>query len=78
MRVACDSSSHVAYAINVHKAQDMTLPICVLNIAERGFAAGLRYVSVSRVKSLDSLLFSMILHTSMRRPAKRCMSGAVR
>ena len=47
----------VAYAITVHKAQGMTLDRCVLNITDREFTTGLWYVAISRVKSLDGLLF---------------------
>lgn len=47
----------VAYAITVHKSQGLTVTRAVLNIADREFNAGLRYVAVSRVKSLDGLLF---------------------
>lgn len=47
----------VAYAITVHKSQGLTVPRAVLDIADREFNSGLRYVAVSRVKSLDGLLF---------------------
>ena len=45
-----------AYAITVHKTQGITLDECVLNIADREFAPGLRYAATSRVKS-HGLLF---------------------
>nr|OQO27419.1 hypothetical protein B0A51_07870 [Rachicladosporium sp. CCFEE 5018] len=47
----------VAFAITVHKSQGMTLDRAVLNIAEEDFASGLTYVAVSRVKTLDGLMF---------------------
>ncbi|EED11951.1 ATP-dependent DNA helicase PIF1, putative [Talaromyces stipitatus ATCC 10500] len=47
----------VAYAITIHKSQDITLWRAVLNIKEKDFAPGLTYVAISRVKSLDGILF---------------------
>lgn len=47
----------LAYAITIHKAQGITVPRTVLNIAARDFAPGLTYVAVSRVKTLDGVLF---------------------
>ena len=47
----------VAYAITVHKSQGMTVPRAVLNITDSEFSVGLRYVAVSRVKTLQGVLF---------------------
>lgn len=47
----------LSYAITVHKSQGLTLPKVVLNLNQKEHAAGLSYVAVSRVKTLDSLLF---------------------
>lgn len=47
----------VAFAITVHKAQGITLEKAVVNITIREFTAGLRYVAVSRVKSINTLMF---------------------
>ena len=58
--VACTRTQFaltVAYAITVHKAQGMTLDQVVLSLAERDFAAGLTYVAISRVKTLNGILF---------------------
>jgi ATP-dependent DNA helicase PIF1 len=47
----------VAYAITVHKSQGITVARATLNIREKDFAPGLSYVAVSRVKTLDGLMF---------------------
>ncbi|RFU33151.1 hypothetical protein B7463_g3183, partial [Scytalidium lignicola] len=47
----------VAYAITIHKSQGITVEKVVLNLAEKDFAPGLSYVAVSRVKTLDGLMF---------------------
>jgi len=47
----------VAYAITIHKSQGLTVEKAVLNLVEKDFAPGLAYVGVSRVKSLDGLMF---------------------
>ena len=44
----------LAYAITVHKSQGMTLDAAEIDIS-RAFVAGLGYVGLSRVKSLDNL-----------------------
>ena len=47
----------VAYAITIHKSQGITVEKAVLNLVEKDFAPGLSYVAVSRVKSLNGLMF---------------------
>ena len=47
----------LAYAITIHKSQGLTVEKAVLNISEADFAPGLTYVAVSRVKSLNGLMF---------------------
>lgn len=47
----------VCYAITVHKSQGITLDKVVYDISEPEFASGLSYVAVSRVKTLDGLMF---------------------
>jgi ATP-dependent DNA helicase PIF1 len=47
----------LAYAITVHKSQGLTLTKVVLNLNQREYCLGLAYVAVSRVKTLDGLLF---------------------
>jgi ATP-dependent exoDNAse (exonuclease V) alpha subunit len=47
----------VCYAITVHKSQGVTLDKAVYDISAPEFASGLSYVAVSRVKTLDGLMF---------------------
>jgi hypothetical protein len=47
----------LAYAITVHKSQGLTLSQVVLNLNQKEHCIGLSYVAVSRVKTLNSLLF---------------------
>ena len=47
----------VNYAITVHKSQGITLDKVVCDISAPEFASGLSYVAVSRVKTLDGLMF---------------------
>ena len=47
----------VAYAITIHKSQGITVEKAVLNLVEKDFVPGLAYVGVSRIKSLNGLMF---------------------
>lgn len=47
----------VAFAITVHKAQGIILDKAVVDITIREFTSGLRYVAVSRVKTINTLMF---------------------
>lgn len=47
----------LAYGITVHKSQGLTLSKAVMNLARKEHALGLSYVAVSRVKTLQGLLF---------------------
>ena len=47
----------LAYTITVHKSQGLTLPKVGLNLNCREHCLGLSYVAVSRVKTLDGILF---------------------
>ena len=47
----------LAYAISVHKSQGLTLTKAVMNLNRKEHCLGLSYVAVSRVTTLDGLLF---------------------
>lgn len=47
----------IAYAITVHKSHGATLESAVVDISGREFQTGLSYVAVSRVKTLQGLMF---------------------
>jgi len=47
----------LAFAITVHKSQGLTLDKAVLDISEKDFAVGLSYVAVSRLKTIDGIMF---------------------
>jgi hypothetical protein len=47
----------LAYAITVHKSQGLTLSKVVLNLDQKEHCLGLSYVAVSRVKTLQGLMF---------------------
>jgi ATP-dependent DNA helicase PIF1 len=49
----------LAYAITVHKSQGLTLQKAVLNLNCKEHCLGLSYVAVSRVKTLDGVLFEV-------------------
>ncbi|KAJ5554952.1 hypothetical protein N7461_003422 [Penicillium sp. DV-2018c] len=50
---------NLAYAITVHKSQGVTLDRAVVDITDQSyeFSTGLRYVGVSRVRSLRGVVF---------------------
>jgi hypothetical protein len=48
----------IAYAITIHKSQGATLDQAVVDISCKDFQPGLTYVAVSRVRSLQSIMFN--------------------
>lgn len=55
----------VAFAITVYKAQGITLDKAVVDITTREFTSGLRYVAVSRVKTINTLMFEKLFDFSL-------------
>lgn len=55
----------VAFAITVYKAQGITLEKAVVNITLREFTARLRYIAVSRVKTINTLIFEKLFDFSL-------------
>ena len=47
----------LAWAITAHKSQGLTLPKAVIDLGKKEFAAGLSFVAISRVRSLNDILF---------------------
>lgn len=47
----------IAYRITVHKSQGTTLDRAVVDISHRDFQPGLTYVAVSRVRTLEGIMF---------------------
>ena len=47
----------IAFAITVHKSQVLTMQKAVVDISRPQFTPGLNYVAISRLKSLEGLLF---------------------
>jgi len=45
----------VAYAITVHKCQGLSLDCAIVDFSDKVFCAGMAYVAMSRVRSLDGL-----------------------
>lgn len=59
----------IAYAITVHKSQGATLVFAVLDISQKDFQPGLTYVAVSRVKTLEGIMFDSAFDLSALRVA---------
>ncbi|KAL2166384.1 hypothetical protein VTG60DRAFT_2813 [Thermothelomyces hinnuleus] len=57
----------IAYAITVHKSQGATLDRAVLDISDKDFQPGLTYVAVSRVKTLQGIMFDTAFDLSALR-----------
>ena len=47
----------IAFAITVHKSQGLTLEKAVLDISKPQFVPGLNYVAISRLKTLEGIIF---------------------
>jgi ATP-dependent DNA helicase PIF1 len=47
----------LAWAITIHKSQGLTLQKAIIDLGEKEFTAGLSFVAVSRVRTLEDILF---------------------
>ena len=47
----------LAWGINIHKSQGLTLEKAVVELGDKDFSAGLTFVAISRVKTLKGLAF---------------------
>ncbi|KAJ5970827.1 uncharacterized protein N7479_000745 [Penicillium vulpinum] len=47
----------VAYTVTVHKSQGTSVTEAVLDLSRQDFSAGLSYVAISRIRSIEGLLF---------------------
>ena len=54
----------LAYAITVHKSQGLTLDKVVLDISAKDHSLGLTYVAISRVRTIQCLMFEKPFHIS--------------
>ena len=54
----------LAYAITVHKSQGLTLDKVVLDISTKDHSLGLTYVAISRVRTIQGLMFEKPFHIS--------------
>ena len=57
----------LAWAITVHKSQGLTLEKAKINLGSKEFAAGLSFVAVSRVRSLNDVYFKQFTFERLQR-----------
>jgi len=62
----------LAWAITVHKSQGLTLDKAKIDIGDREFAAGLTFVAVSRVRSINGICFKHFNFERLER-IKNCL-----
>ncbi|KPM39851.1 hypothetical protein AK830_g6688 [Neonectria ditissima] len=66
----------IAYSMTVHKMQGTTLDRAVADISLRDFQSGLTYVTVSRVKTLQGIMFDSAFDLSDLRARSRAIYDA--
>jgi hypothetical protein len=58
-----------AWGITIHKSQGLTLTKAVVELGRADFSAGLSFVAISRVKTLDGVAFrSRFPHSRLQKP----------
>ena len=59
----------MAWGITIHKSQGLTLEKVVVELGEKDFSAGLSFVAISRVKTLQGLAFcTRFDHAHLKKP----------
>src|SRR5205085_7101198 len=58
---------YLAWAITVHKSQELTLEKAKIDLGSKEFAAGLLFVAVSRVRSLNDVYFKQFTLERLQR-----------
>ncbi|EXX58878.1 ATP-dependent DNA helicase PIF1-like [Rhizophagus irregularis DAOM 181602=DAOM 197198] len=64
----------LAWAITAHKLQGLTLSKAVIDLGKKEFVAGLSFVTIFRVRSLDDILFK---HFSLNRLERKKVERAI-
>jgi len=60
---------NLAWGITIHKSQGLTLTKAVVELGHADFSAGLSFVAISQVKTLDGVAFqSRFPHTRLQKP----------
>ena len=59
----------MAWGITIHKSQGLTLEKVVVELGEKDFSAGLSFVAISQVKTLQGLAFhTHFNHAHLKKP----------
>ena len=59
----------MAWGITIHKSQGLTLEKVVVELGDKDFSAGLTFVAISRVKTLQGLAFRTCFdHARLKKP----------
>jgi len=61
----------LAWAITVHKSQGLTLKRAIIDLGEKEYAAGLSFVAISRVCTLENVIFRPFTFERLQR-VKKC------
>ncbi|MFO7869659.1 MAG: helix-turn-helix domain-containing protein [Bacteroidales bacterium] len=67
----------LAWAVTVHKSQGLTFKRAIIDVSD-AFAPGQIYVALSRLESLDGLVLTQPIHTSVPEQSKRLLQFANR
>jgi len=56
----------IAYAVTIHKCQGLSLDCAIVDLSSNIFCAGMAYVAISRVRTLDGLFLTAFDPTSIK------------